>query len=40
VPDGYDKTFAQLPLSEKNKISHRANALKKLVAFLSTQVGR
>ncbi len=29
-------TFAQLPLSEKNKISHRARAFQKLVAFLSS----
>jgi XTP/dITP diphosphohydrolase len=29
VPDGYDKTFAQMPLLEKNKISHRARALQK-----------
>lgn len=29
VPDGYDLSFAELPSSEKNKISHRAKALKK-----------
>ncbi|MCF7791275.1 MAG: XTP/dITP diphosphatase [Victivallales bacterium] len=29
VPDGYQKTFAELPPEVKNKISHRANALKK-----------
>ena len=28
VPDGYDKSFAELPAEIKNKISHRANALK------------
>lgn len=33
-PDGYDLSFAQMPLSEKNKISHRAKAVKKLVKFL------
>jgi XTP/dITP diphosphohydrolase len=27
VPDGYTETFAELPASIKNKISHRANAL-------------
>lgn len=27
VPDGFDKTFAELPADVKNKISHRANAL-------------
>lgn len=28
VPDGYGLSFAELPPSEKNKISHRARALK------------
>lgn len=36
IPDGYTKTFAELPLTEKNTISHRARAVKKLVAFLET----
>lgn len=34
VPDGYEKTFAELTLEEKNKISHRALAVEKLVNFL------
>ncbi len=34
LPDGYDKTFAEMPLSEKNTISHRAIAINKLVEFL------
>lgn len=29
VPDGYKETFAELSMQEKNKISHRARALKK-----------
>jgi XTP/dITP diphosphohydrolase len=37
VAKGYDLTFAEIPLSEKNKISHRAQAMKKLIAFLSQQ---
>lgn len=37
VADGYDKTFAELPLSEKNNISHRALAVKKLISFLETK---
>lgn len=37
VADGYDKTFAELPLSEKNDISHRALAVKKLISFLETK---
>ena len=34
VPAGYDKTFAELGDDEKNKISHRAIATKKLVEKL------
>jgi XTP/dITP diphosphohydrolase len=34
VPDGYDKTFAQLDSETKNKISHRAKALEKLILFI------
>lgn len=38
VPDGYDRTFAELPLSVKNRISHRAKAFRlmrrKLVDYL------
>lgn len=33
-PDGYNQTFAEMNSDEKNKISHRANALKKLKDFL------
>lgn len=33
-PIGYDKTFAELTLEEKNEISHRARALDQLVLFL------
>ena len=34
IPDGYDISFSQMDLSEKNKISHRAKAVKKLIEFL------
>jgi XTP/dITP diphosphohydrolase len=34
VPDGYDQTFAELPLAEKQAISHRGRAFRKLRAFL------
>jgi XTP/dITP diphosphohydrolase len=35
VPEGNTKTFAQMSLNEKNKISHRAKAFEKLRLFLS-----
>ena len=35
IPKGYDKTFAELPISVKNKISHRGRAITKLITFLS-----
>ena len=35
LPDGFSKSFAEMDLSEKNKISHRARAVQKLVAFLN-----
>ena len=34
LPDGYSKTFAEMSKQEKNKISHRAIAIRKLVEFL------
>jgi len=36
IPDGYTETFAELPLSVKNTISHRARAVQKLIAFLKS----
>lgn len=33
-PIGWDKTFAESTATEKNAISHRANAVKKMVQFL------
>lgn len=33
-PAGYSQSFAEMPLEEKNKISHRGEAIRKLVAFL------
>lgn len=34
IPEGYDKSFAELGEHIKNGISHRARAVEKLVAFL------
>ncbi len=36
VPDGYDRTFAEMTLEEKNKISHRGRAFQKFLAFLAS----
>jgi XTP/dITP diphosphohydrolase len=35
VASGYDKTFAEILLSEKNSISHRAKATRQLISFLN-----
>lgn len=35
IPDGYDQTFGELPMSVKNQISHRGKAISKMVAFLN-----
>lgn len=34
IPEQYDRTFAEIPLTEKNKISHRGQAIRKLIDFL------
>ncbi|MBR0331764.1 MAG: non-canonical purine NTP pyrophosphatase, partial [Alistipes sp.] len=34
VPEGYDCTFAEMSGDEKNAISHRGRAVRKLVAYL------
>lgn len=36
VPDGYKKTYAEMPTNLKNQISHRAKALTKLKKYLSS----
>ena len=33
IPEGFDKTFAQMTTEEKSTISHRGIAVRKLVAF-------
>jgi XTP/dITP diphosphohydrolase len=40
VPDGDEKTFAQMTMEEKNKYSHRKKALTKLIAFLNNYNGK
>jgi XTP/dITP diphosphohydrolase len=34
--EGYELTFAEIPLSEKNTVSHRARAMRKLLEFLAS----
>lgn len=34
-PDGFDKSFSEMGMDEKNKISHRGRATAKLVEFLN-----
>lgn len=35
IPEGYDSTFAELSADIKNKISHRARAVTKLMDFIN-----
>ena len=37
IPDNHTKTFAQMSTEEKNAISHRGAAIRKLVEFLKSQ---
>jgi len=39
LPDGYSRTFAEMTLEEKNKTSHRAMAITKLVDYLKDTYG-
>ena len=40
MPDGFDKTFAEISMEEKNKISHRGLALEKVKGFLMDNADR
>lgn len=35
IPNGYDRTFAEMTLEEKNQLSHRAIAVQKMIDFLN-----
>jgi XTP/dITP diphosphohydrolase len=37
VPEGYEKTFAELGTEVNNSISHRAHAVAKLAEFLKKE---
>lgn len=34
IPDGSEKTFAEMDMEEKNRFSHRKKAMEKLIQFL------
>lgn len=38
LPDGYDRTFAEMSIDEKTAISHRSRALTKMIAYLEKQI--
>ena len=38
LPEGYNRSFAEMTMEEKNEVSHRARAVEKLIHFLSKQV--
>jgi XTP/dITP diphosphohydrolase len=38
LPDGYEESFAQMTVEEKNIMSHRGLAVKKLIQFLQKRV--
>lgn len=38
VPEGYDRTFAELPPDIKNAISHRGKAVRQMVGFLRDRI--
>ena len=37
IPEGADRTFAEMDLEEKNRYSHRRKAMEKLVVFLTKE---
>ncbi|HID73985.1 MAG TPA: XTP/dITP diphosphatase [Thermoplasmata archaeon] len=39
VPEGHDRTFAEMEPEEKNALSHRGRALAALAAFLAERTG-
>jgi len=39
IPDGWQRTFAQVPSNEKDAISHRARAMQQVGEFLARRAG-
>lgn len=40
IPDGYALSYAEMSLNEKNRMSHRAMAIKKLQLYLKEYMGK
>lgn len=40
IPDGSEKTFAEMDMDEKNKFSHRKKAMEKMIQFLNNKNGK
>lgn len=38
VPDGYEQSFGELPPDVKNGLSHRGEAVRKMVAFITGRI--
>jgi XTP/dITP diphosphohydrolase len=38
IPENESKTFAEMELNEKNKFSHRARAIEKMISFLNQKI--
>ena len=39
IPEGYDMTFGEMSREQKNRISHRGKATRKLAAFMERFIG-
>ena len=37
IPDGFDRTFAEMTADEKNAVSHRGRAVRRLAEYLHTK---